>query len=183
MAPSTRPGGPAPFAPIEVELRDGRRVRLREIRPDDRDEVLQAFGRLSSESRYMRFMSAMRELPPKVLERTVNPRDERELGLVAEVPAADGIDIVAGARYYIQSDGETCEFAVTVADGWQRVGLASRLMRELIEAARARGLKHMEGFVLADNAGMIDLARRLGFTVNSDPHDRTVAIVRLALVK
>jgi GNAT superfamily N-acetyltransferase len=183
MAPSTLPGGPAPFAPIEVELRDGRRVRLREIRPGDRDEVLQAFGRLSSESRYMRFMSAMRELPPKVLERTVNPRDERELGLVAEVAAADGIDIVAGARYYIESDGETCEFAVTVADDWQRVGLASRLMRELIEAARARGLRHMEGFVLADNAGMIDLARRLRFSVSSDPHDRTLAIVRLALVK
>ena len=183
MAPSTRPGGPAPFAPIEIRLRDGRRARLREIRPDDRDEVLQAFGRLSSESRYMRFMSSMRELPPRMLERTVNPRDERELGLVAEVTAADGIDIVAGARYYIEADGETCEFAVTVADGWQRVGLASRLMRELIEAARARGLRHMEGFVLADNAGMIDLARRLGFTVNSDPHDQTVAIVRLALAR
>jgi RimJ/RimL family protein N-acetyltransferase len=183
MAPSTCPIGPAPFAPIEVRLRDGRRVRLRKIRPDDRDEVLQAFGRLSSESRYMRFMSAMRELPPKVLERTVNPPDERELGLVAEVAAADGIDIVAGARYYIEADGETCEFAVTVADDWQRIGLASRMMRELIEAARARGLKHMEGFVLVDNAGMIDLARRLGFTVNSDPNDRTVAIVRLALVR
>ena len=56
-------------------------------------------------------------------------------------------------------------------------------MRELIEAARARGLRQMEGFVLADNAGMIDLARRLGFTVSSDPDDRTVAIARLALVR
>jgi acetyltransferase len=172
---------PAPFAPIEVELRDGRRVRLREIRPDDRDEVRQAFERLSGESRYMRFMSSMKELSPRMLERTVNPQGERELGLVAEIDARDGIDIVAGARYYIEADGETCEFAVTVADGWQRVGLASRLMRELIEAARARGLRHMEGFVLAGNAGMLDLARRLGFTVKADPHDQTVTIVRLAL--
>jgi GNAT superfamily N-acetyltransferase len=172
---------PAPFAPTEVELRDGRRVRLREIRPDDRDEVRQAFDRLSGESRYMRFMSSIKELSPQMLERTVNPQGERELGLVAEVDARDGIDIVAGARYYIEADGETCEFAVTVADGWQRVGLASRLMRELIEAARARGLRHMEGFVLAGNAGMLDLARRLGFTVKTDPHDQTVAIVRLAL--
>jgi len=172
---------PAPFAPIEIELRDGRRVRLREIRPDDRDEVRQAFDRLSGESRYMRFMSYMKELSPRMLERTVDPQRERELGLVAEVDARDGIDIVAGARYYIQPDGETCEFAVTVADGWQRVGLASRLMRELIEAARARGLRHMEGFVLAGNAGMLDLARRLGFSVKADPHDQTVRIVRLAL--
>ena len=172
---------PAPFAPIEVELRDGRRVRLREIRPDDRSEVRQAFDRLSGESRYMRFMSYMKEVSPRMLERTVNPQKERELGLVAEVDARDGIDIVAGARYYIQADGETCEFSVTVADGWQRAGLASRLLRELIEGARARGLKRMEGFVLAGNSGMLNLARRLGFTLRRDPHDQTVTIVDLAL--
>jgi len=58
----------ARFAPIEVTLRNSRRVRLREIRPDDRDEVQQAFGRLSSESRYMRFMSFLKELSPRMLE-------------------------------------------------------------------------------------------------------------------
>ena len=36
------------FQPIEATLRDGRRVRIRAIRPDDRDEVGQAFDRLSS---------------------------------------------------------------------------------------------------------------------------------------
>ena len=54
-----------PFTPIEVELRDRRRVRLREIRPDDRDEVRQAFDRLSSESRYTRFMPIASELSPR----------------------------------------------------------------------------------------------------------------------
>jgi RimJ/RimL family protein N-acetyltransferase len=173
---------PAPFALIEVELRDGRRVRLREIRPDDRDEVRQAFDRLSGESRYMRFMSYMKELSPQMLERTVKQPSERELGLVAEVAAPDGIDIVAGARYYVQADGETCEFAVTVADEWRKAGLASRLMRELIRVARARGLKHMEGYVLAGNSAMLDLARRLGFTLRADPHDYAVTIVRLSLI-
>ncbi len=170
-----------PLNPIEVELRDGRRVRLREIRADDRDEVLQAFDRLSSESRYTRFMSPIKKLSAQMLERTVHPQEERELGLVAEIDAADGIDIVAGARYYVQADGESCEFAVTVVDGWQGAGLASRLMRELIQGARARGLKHMEGFVLAGNRRMLDLARRLGFTVKTDPADATVMIVRLDL--
>jgi acetyltransferase len=176
-----RPGEPTPFVPIEVELRDGRRVRLREIRSDDRDEVRQAFERLSGESRYMRFMSYVKELSPRTLERTVKQQNERELGLVAEVDAPDGIDIVAGARYYVQADGETCEFAVTVADAWQRLGLASRLMRELITGARVRRLKHMEGYVLAGNGGMLDLARRLGFSRRADPHDPAVTIVRLSL--
>ena len=171
----------APFTPLEVELRDGRRVRLREIRPDDRGEVLQAFDRLSRESRHMRFMSPVRELSPQMLERAVHPQTERDLALVAEIDAPDGIDIVAGARYHVQPDGETCEFAITVADGCQRVGLASRLMPELIKAARARGLKHMEGFVLAGNSAMLNLARRFGFSVTTDPDDAMLKIVRLGL--
>ncbi len=172
-----------PFTPIDVELRDRRRVRLREIRPNDRDEVRQAFDRLSSESRYTRFMSYVSELSPEMLERAVHRQTARDLGLVAEIDAPDGVDIVAGARYYVQGDSETCEFAVTVADGWQGVGLASRLMRELIQGARLRGLKHMEGFVLAGNSSMLNVARRLGFTVNADPNDTTVKIVRLDLTK
>lgn len=170
----------ARFAPVEVTLRNGRRVRLREIRPDDRDEVRQAFARLSGESRYLRFMSFLKELSPRMLEGTVNPPRGRELVLVAEIDAPDGIDIVGGARY-IQGEGQACEFAITVADDWQRVGLASRLMRELIAAAGARGLQRMEGFVLASNGSMLGLARRLGFRLHADPRDPTVVVVALDL--
>jgi RimJ/RimL family protein N-acetyltransferase len=169
------------FQPIEATLRDGRRVRIRAIRPDDRAEVVQAFDRLSSESRYTRFMAPMRTLPATVLERTLHLQDAHELGLVAEIDAPDGIDLVAGARYYVLPGGERCEFAVTVADSWQGAGLASRLMRALIQGAGARGLKRMEGFVLAENDRMLALARRLGFTVQTDPRDATVMIVRLDL--
>jgi RimJ/RimL family protein N-acetyltransferase len=172
-----------PFAPIEVPLRDGRRVRLREIRPEDREEVRQAFDQLSSESRYTRFMSSVRELSPQMLDRAVRRQTERELALVAETDAPDGIDIVAGARYYVNSDGESCECAVIIADDWQRVGLASRLMRALIQGARERGLQRMEGFVLAENRAMLDLARRLGFTVSADPDDPMVKTVRLDLTR
>jgi RimJ/RimL family protein N-acetyltransferase len=170
-----------PFTPIEVELRDRRRVRIREIRPGDRDEVRQAFDRLSPESRYTRFMSNVKELSPPMLDRTVQQQTDRDLGLVAEIDAPDGIDIVAGTRYYVQPDGESCEFAVTVADDWRGLGLASRLMRELIQGARARNLKRMEGFVLATNVSMLGLARRLGFTVSTDPNDAMVKVVRLDL--
>jgi len=169
------------FQPIEATLRDGRRVRIRAIRPDDRAEVVQAFDRLSSEARYTRFMAPLRTLPAQVLEQTLHLHDARELGLVAEIDAPDGIDLVAGARYYVLPGGEHCEFAVTVADRWQGTGLASRLIRALIQGAGARGLKRMEGFVLAENDRMLTLARRLGFTVQTDPQDATVMIVRLDL--
>jgi RimJ/RimL family protein N-acetyltransferase len=172
---------PIPFAAIQVELRGRRHVRIREIRPQDRNEIRQAFGRLSSQSRYTRFMATVRDLTPRMLDYAVARPRERDLGLVAEIDAPDGIDIVGGARYYTEADGQGCEFAITVIDDWQGTGLASRLMRELIQAARARGIRRMEGFVLAGNGRMLRLAERLGFSVETDPDDATVKIVRLDL--
>ena len=172
---------PIRFVPIDVELRNGRSVRVREMRLADREEIRQAFGRLSSESRYTRFMAAVRDLTPRMLDYAVGSPGARELSLVAEIDAPDGIDIVGGARYYVQADGQSCEFAATVVDEWQGTGLASRLLRELIQGARARGLRRMEGFVLAGNWRMLRLAERLCFSVDTDPDDATVKIVRLDL--
>ena len=95
-----------PFAPIDVDLRDHRHVRIREIRLDDLDELRQAFGRLSRESRYTRFMSSIKELSPEMLDRAVHLRTAREVCLVAETDAPDGIDIVGGARYYVLANGD-----------------------------------------------------------------------------
>ena len=61
------------------------------------------------------------------------------------------------ARYSINPDGRSGEFAIAVADAWQRKGVGSKLMQTLMDAARARGLEIMEGWVLAGNARMLAL--------------------------
>jgi RimJ/RimL family protein N-acetyltransferase len=172
---------PLETAPTVVELRDGRRVSIRPIRPDDRKELKDAFVRLSSEARYTRFMSAVKDLPRGALERAVHPVAGREFALVAVAGEGADEDIVGGARYFVEFDNVTCEFAITIADDWHRVGLASRLMKELIKAARAQGIKRMEGFVLASNEPMLNLARRLGFEATSSSEGPTVKLVRLDL--
>jgi len=165
-----------------VTLRGGRRVALRSIRPDDREVLQAAFGRLSGEARYMRFMATMKELSPAMLERAVHPVAGRDLALVALAdPAAKGADgsIVAGARYIAGEDLRSCEFAIAVTDEWCGAGLASRLMQELIRSARARGLKSMEGFILSGNTPMRKLAKRLGFQVTAS--DEGPGVVRVVL--
>ena len=155
---------------------------LRSIRPDDREALQAAMGRLSGEARYMRFMAALKELPPAMLERAVQPIAGRELALVALADAAgeDGErHIVAGARYIAGEDLQSCEFAIAVTDEWCGAGLASRLMQELIRSARARGLKSMEGFILSGNTPMRKLAKRLGFQVTAS--DEGPGVVRVVL--
>ena len=75
------------------------------------------------------------------------------------------------ARYVMNPDGESCEFALVVADKWQHRGIGSQLMRALIEAARQRGIKVMLGEILANNPNMLALTRSLGFSIHTSAED------------
>ena len=167
---------------LDLTLRDGRSVHVRAMRSADEAEVLQAFQRLSDAARYMRFMRVVREPDPKRLREVLASFPEAGIGLVATVPAADGIDIVGSAIAVFTADRTSCEFAITVASEYGGSGLATRLMTALIDEARRRGRTEMEGFVLAQNQSMLRLARRLGFRIESEPGDPTVRVCRMTLV-
>ena len=171
----------ASVSEADLTLRDGRLVHLRAILPTDEKELLQAFARMPDEARYMRFMRCVREPNLQRLREALVSFPEGGSGIVATVPAADGSDIVASAVFFIGEDATTCEFAITVQASFGGVGLATTLLTALIDAARMRGLKTMEGFVLKVNAPMLRLAQRLGFSVAPDPDDGAMRICRLDL--
>lgn len=158
-----------PFDLVDVwHTRDGARVLIRPVHPQDL-ELAQAFVReLSPESRYNRFHGAVKELTPVMAHWATHVDYDRHMALIAVVYAdelqREGREIEIGAaRYAVSADGETAEFAVAVADAWQGRGVGARLLRGLIEVAARRGLRWMEGDVLATNRGMRALARKLGF--------------------
>jgi GNAT superfamily N-acetyltransferase len=166
------------FEPVTLRLRDGRAVTVRAIRADDADKLQTAIRRLSPESRYSRFFSAMRELTPQLLARATFPDAKRELQLVAVAGSGAEEEIIGGARYAATATDGDCEFAVAVVDEWHRRGLARLLLETLMRAARARGFARMEGYILATNAGMLGLAQRLGFATVKSPEGPTVCLVR-----
>jgi GNAT superfamily N-acetyltransferase len=166
----------AELAPVEALLRDGRRINIRTVEPDDADAFRAAFARLSPEARYNRMMGAVRELSDAVVQKAVNPNVQRELALVA-VSAEPDSAIVGGGRYIVEAGGDSCEFAVAVADDWQRTGLASQLMKSLIANAQHQGLKAMHGYVFAGNKAMLGLARRFGFDATRTVEGPTVLLV------
>ena len=169
------------FAELDVTLRDGRVVHLRTVHPQDEAELLQAFERMSDDARYMRFMRVVREPNLERLRKVLGSFPESGIGLVATAPADDGVDIVGSAIAVIDSEPGTCEFAINVDSRFGGAGLATELMRKLIDAAGNRGLKVMEGFVLAENQSMLRLAGRLGFSIEPDPDDRAIRLCRLQL--
>src|SRR4051794_13506910 len=96
---------------FDVTLRDGRVVHIRAVRQADESELVQAFERMGPDARYMRFMRAVREPNLERLREAVASFPEGGIGVVATVPAADGIDIVGSAIAVFASDRTSCEFA------------------------------------------------------------------------
>ena len=159
----------------ELELKDGARVRVRPIRPEDAELELRFFRGLSERSRYHRFMQHLPDLPARMLARFTQLDYDRELALVALEPR--GGEFIAVGRYAPNADGTSAEFALTVADAWQGKGLGSALLKRLCHAAREAGYQALYGYILADNREMRELAHRLGFTEASRDASE-VAVVR-----
>lgn len=166
----------------QVWLPAGEQVTIRPIRAEDAG-IEQAFVRtLSERSRYLRFMYALRELTPAMLAWFTQIDYDREMALIATVAAESGGERQIGvARYVVNPDGESCEFAIVVADDWQGRGVATLLTEPLIRLAQRRHLRHMVGQVLSENAAMLRLAERFGFEIRLDPHDPAVSLISLRL--
>lgn len=160
---------------------DGTLVAMRPIRPEDA-EIERAFvAALSPEARYMRFMMALKKLRPQMLERFTHIDYEREMALIAVVKRHERELQIGVARYVMQADNESCEFAIVVAADWQGLGLGRHFMLLLIDLARGRGLRIMTGQILAANKRMLALARVLGFSIEDAPDDFAMKNVRLEI--
>jgi len=166
---------PYPSQLIErVQLPDGTDLTIRPIRPEDA-QLEQDFVRgLSEQTKYFRFMQALKELTPEMLVRFTQIDYDREMALIGVVSENGGHVQVGVARYMSRPGGEACEFAIVVADDWRARGIGARLMRSLMENARQRGLRVMEGEVLTANTRMLALMKSLGFRIERDPLDTSI---------
>lgn len=154
---------------------------VRPIRPEDADQERAFVNGLSERSKYLRFMYTLREITPQMVERFTQIDEEHEAALIAIVKTDQGDRQVGVARFAEFPDDNGCEFAIVISDEWQGHGIATRLLTDLIEIARQRGLETMEGLVLRENTDMLRLTTRLGFTQHRYPEDLQLVIVRLAL--
>jgi GNAT superfamily N-acetyltransferase len=146
-------------------LHDGTLVRLRHLGPDDADELRAGFAQLSPESRYRRFFSSIPRLPEPLLRRLVGTDGHRHVALVAEsLPHDDEPPAPLGVARFIRVAGRAsaAEVAVTVIDDMHGRGLGRLLLEAIAVLAREHGVATLVASVLADNAPMNALIRRLG---------------------
>ena len=140
-----------------IVLRDGTRVAVRPIRPDDEARLAQLHDRLSQYTAYQRFFAAVRRLPADWARSFSNVDYRGRLALVAE---GERGELIAVARYDRTDREDTVEVAFVVQDDWQNRGLGTALLDRLLTAADARGIRRFEAYVLADNQRMLDMLAR-----------------------
>ncbi|CAN5852168.1 bifunctional GNAT family N-acetyltransferase/acetate--CoA ligase family protein [soil metagenome] len=150
----------------DVVLRDGRPVRLRPVRPSDAERLVSFYGRVSEESKYLRFFAPYPRLSDRDVERFTTVDHDRRVALVAVL----GDDIIGVARYEAEDD-EQAEVAFLVEDAHQGRGLAQLLLEHLAQAARDRGLRRFVADVLPDNRAMIQVFREQGYRVSDQVSD------------
>jgi acetyltransferase len=173
---------PYPNEPVtQAMLADGSRFTVRPIRPDDAGRETSFIEALSARSRHLRFHGALASLTPAMLARFTQVDYQRDMAFVAIDSQAGQEQEIAVARYFRLPAGDTCEFAIVVADAWQRRGLGRLLLSRLIAVARSRGMKQMLGHVLAGNPPMLAMCTRLGFEIQPVPGDPNLRTAVLAL--
>jgi len=164
----------ANYAVVEV-LRDGRTVKIRALRPEDRDELLAAVERTSTQSLFRRFFGAKRGFTEQEIAFFLDIDFVDHVALVAVVDEGDRLTIVGGGRYVVMQS-ETAEVAFVVIDTYQGQGLGAALMKHLAGIARSGGIKKFIAEVLPENIAMLKVFEKSGFDVTTQREPRVVHV-------
>ena len=152
------------FEPRVLELRDGTKVHVRPIVPEDEPLLIEAVAAMSERTVYFRFFSPLKRLPDALAHRLAVVDYNDRFALVATTRKHDGKERIVGvARYDRAVDTDVAETAVAVIDEFQRRGLGSALLTILARVARDHGIKMFTLIVLPENQQMIGLLRKMGW--------------------
>ena len=146
----------------QEQLRNGRRIAIRALKPQDRTGLSTAVGRASSQTLYRRFFGAKRHFSKREVEFFTNVDFINHVALVAESDEAGRPAIIGGGRFVVVEPGKA-ELAFTVVDQYQGQGIATLLMRHLGAIAREAGLRELVAEVLPENASMLKVFEHSGF--------------------
>ncbi|MCB1912046.1 MAG: GNAT family N-acetyltransferase [Zoogloeaceae bacterium] len=182
--PTTRPlrFHPPAVAPTTTWVaEDASILSLRPVQPGDTARIRAFIENLSYSARYFRFGCGEPHFSDAQVRRLCDP-DTSVCADFVVVRRSGGHDtVVASARYCVQADGTSCEFAIAVADDWQGHGLGRQLLAALFERARSSGLTLIYGRILATNTRMLEFSRRNGFEVRAEPANPAIRTVSRSL--
>jgi acetyltransferase len=137
---------------FEIRLRDGRRVLVRPVIPEDARRLQEGLTRMSWQSRLFRFHRRLSRLSREQLHylAAVDQRTHVAWGALSlDEPGMPGVGV---ARYVVeQDDARAARATISVVDDYQGVGLGMALLEMLRVTAHENGVTRLIGHILPEN--------------------------------
>jgi acetyltransferase len=159
-----------------LNLKDGEKVLLRPIKPEDEPLWLEMIGNCSKESLYSRFRYFFQWQSHDVATRFCYIDYDREIAIVAEIQQGSQRKLVGVGRLIADPDHEIVEYAILIIDAYQQKDLGNIITDFCMEIAKKWTLKKIIAQTTSDNKRMISVFRKRGFTIKTDPSDTTVEV-------
>ena len=162
-----------------IEVKDGWRVFVRPIRPEDQPAIHGLLRHVTPEDLRLRFFAPMKEFTHQFIARLTQLDYARAMAFVAFDEASN--ELVGVVHLHSNSIYESGEYAILLRSDLKGRGLGWTLMQLIIEYAKSEGLKVISGDVLQENRTMLQMCRDLGFEVKADPVEPGICNVKLGL--
>jgi acyl-CoA hydrolase/GNAT superfamily N-acetyltransferase len=157
-------------------LDDGTLLSFRSIRPTDEPLVKDMFYQLSQETIYYRFMRNLKHIPHKQIQDFVYIDHRHDVAVMATLPAAQGEEVVAIGRYYLDPNVNRAEVAFVVQDRWQNRGIGTGLLRFLMSIAKRNGIVGFTAEVLRTNKPMQAVFQKSGCKMQSHQEGEVISL-------
>ena len=154
-------------------------VALRSISVADKELQRTFFNTLSSQSRFMRFMGPMGDIPDYLLRNLSNVNADNHFAYMLTIGSGDERIMIGEARLVIDEDNRSkAEFALALLDEHRGNGLARKLMLLLETVADQNNIQQLTGYTLRSNKAMKKLARRFHYYLRNDARDARAVIMQ-----
>ena len=170
---------PSRYASHET-LRDNTTVTVRSARADDGPRIRRAFHHLKRDTVYSRFFGYKADLSEAELTRITAADFDRVVALLVTVGAAEDEVVIGGASYIVLDTAappQSAELAFLIEEDYQGRGLASALLRHMIQIGRTKDLDQFEADVLAQNLAMLRVFRQSGLPIRQRQSGNIVHVV------
>lgn len=160
------------------QLKDGTAVRVRAVRPEDKDRFVAAFRNLEKESVYTRFFYNKRELTPEDLKWATEVNFETEVALAVTIGEGEREVVIGVGRFSVIEGARprSAEVAFTVEEDYHNQGMAGLLLRHLAGIAVQLGIGRFEAEVLTRNRGMLKVFEKSGLPMKTSPQGEVVHV-------
>jgi len=152
----------------KFKMKNGKNVILRPIRPEDEPLEAEMFKAFSKQTQRFRFFGLIKDITHELLIRYTQIDYDREIAIIAEIEENGKKKMAGVVRLIADHYNETAEFAIVVADPWQKHGLGNKFTDCILKIAKKRGLKKVYANVLRDNYVMLHMFKERGFKITKE---------------